>query len=348
VSRTESPARRDLAALVLAWTVPLLPARRRDWGEAMQAELAGIVAPPERRRFTRGCALAIVRRADPVPLASFAVLIAIVLATVVLTAETAYQPLHFGLIAMTFLLGLIYLTGGRVALLAPPPARSRLAGAVRAGGALTLGSLALGIVLSDRSGDGNVVDRATSGVPIFTVLIALYLVGFMALTSRALTDTLVLVRGVSLGLGAAAIWLVFVLARPPLPLTSRSAFAVLAIAILAAAVVGALNEAALLTALCTTLVGALSMFVVATLALAFGPASWVPSDTAALTPAARLAQSRVEARESYLQLILIGALAALAIAVVAYRHRALGSSRIRAGRGTGTAPHRQDPRIADR
>jgi len=61
------------------------------------------------------------------------------------------------------------------------------------------------------------------------------------------------------------------------------------------------------------LVGSLSIFVVVQLALAFGPAGWIPSDTAALTPAARLAQSRVEALESYLSLMLVGVAAAVTI-----------------------------------
>jgi hypothetical protein len=55
--------------------------------------------------------------------------------------------------------------------------------------------------------------------------------------------------------------------------------------------------------------------------LAFGPADWVPSDSAALTPAARLAQSRGEAGESYLVLLLVGAVAALALTVSALRRR---------------------------
>jgi hypothetical protein len=320
VSRPDFRARRDAAGLVLSWIVPLLPAARRDWGRAMQAELAGIDTSADRWRFTGGCALAIIRRPAAGSLASLAAPVGIVLATVLLTKETAYQPLRFGLIAMTLFLSLLYLAGDRAAFFAPLVGRSQLASAVRVGGALMLGSLTLGIVLSDRSGDGYVMDRATTGVPIFTVLIALYLVGFMSLTSAALADTKVLVRGVSLGLGAAVSWLAFAIAQAPLPLSSRSAFVVLAIAILAAALVGAMHEQALLTALCASLVGALSIFVVAHLALAYGPASWVPSDTAALTPAARLAQSRVEAGESYLQLVLIGVIAAISVFAIAYRN----------------------------
>lgn len=319
MSRLDSHVQADGAALLLSWTVPLLPAADRDWGQAMQAELAAIETSGDRWRFTGGCALAILSRPGAGPLASLLVPVGVVLATVLLTVDTAYLPLRFGLIAMSLLLSVLYLAGDRAAFFAPPRARSQLAAAVRASGALTLAGLALGIVASDRSGDGNVVDRATTGVPVFTVLIALYLVGFMSLTSRALADARMLLQGVSIGLTAAVTWLAFVTAQPPLPLSSRSALAVLAIAIVVAAVVGAAHEAALLTALSSVLVGALAIFVVAHVALAYGPASWVPSDTAALTPAARLAQSRVEAVEGYLQVILIGVIAALAISVIAFR-----------------------------
>jgi hypothetical protein len=134
-----------------------------------------------------------------------------------------------------------------------------------------------------------------------------------------LADSKVLVHGVALGLGTAVIWSAFAIAQPPLPLSSRSAFAVLAIGVLVATVLGSRHQAALITALCAALVAALAIFVAAHLALAYGPANWVPSDTAALTPAARLAQSRVEAGEGYLQIILIGEIAAAIILAIAYR-----------------------------
>jgi hypothetical protein len=287
----------------------------------MQAELAGIDDAVDRWRFTRGCALAIISRPAAAALASLALPIGIVLTTVLLTVDTAYLPLRIGLIVMALLISLLYLSGDRATFFAPRTTGSNLAAFVRAGGALALGGLVLGIVLSDRSGDGNVVDRATFGVPIFTVLIALYLAGFMALTSPYLADTRMLAVGTSLGVTAAVVWLAVVLTQPPLPLSSRSAVAVLGVAILAGAAIGAVREGAVRTALCTALVGALSIFVLTHLALAYGPASWVPSDTAALTSAARLSQSRVEAGESYLRVIVIGAIAAVVILGCAFRNR---------------------------
>ena len=47
--------RADAAARVLRGVVRLLPSARRDWGAAMEAELAAIQGPAERRRFVLGC-----------------------------------------------------------------------------------------------------------------------------------------------------------------------------------------------------------------------------------------------------------------------------------------------------
>lgn len=52
----------DLAAVVLRWAVRTLPTHQSDWGEAMSAELAGLVDRAERRRFALGCTIALVRR----------------------------------------------------------------------------------------------------------------------------------------------------------------------------------------------------------------------------------------------------------------------------------------------
>lgn len=303
-----------MAATVLAVATALASPARRPWARAMQAELASIDTSADRWRFTRGCAIAIMKGTAAGPVVALGVTISLVSATVVLTARTAYAPMHFALIAMVCILGAVYLIGDRSTLLTDAT-RSRLGGGVRAGGALALAWLAEGIVLSFRSGDGNVVDRASTGVPIFTVLIALYLLGFMSLTSPTVADTWMLVRGVGLGLAAAVLWLVTALARLPLPLSSGSAFAILVVAAVVAACIGAARGAALITAACTGLVGALSIFVAIHLALLYGPPSWIPSDTAALTPAARLAQSRVEAGESYLLVFLVGVVSAIILIV---------------------------------
>ena len=55
----------DLAARYVGVVARLLPATRSQWGEAMQAELAALESPSERRRFALACT-----RAALVPSAS--------------------------------------------------------------------------------------------------------------------------------------------------------------------------------------------------------------------------------------------------------------------------------------
>jgi WD40 repeat protein len=50
------PAGRDPAGWLLDLAIRLLPARRRDWGQAMRADFACIASPSERWRFALGCA----------------------------------------------------------------------------------------------------------------------------------------------------------------------------------------------------------------------------------------------------------------------------------------------------
>jgi WD40 repeat protein len=50
------PAGRDPAGWLLDVAVRLLPARRREWGQAMRADFACIATTPERWRFALGCA----------------------------------------------------------------------------------------------------------------------------------------------------------------------------------------------------------------------------------------------------------------------------------------------------
>ncbi len=283
----------------------------------MQAELAGINAVDDRWQFTRGCTLVIARRAA---LGSFGIAVGAVLVTVLLTARTHFVPLRIGLIAMVAVLSIVALLGDRATLFAPPLTSARSCAAVRYGAVLALGWVTIGIVISFRSGAGS-VDRASSGVPILTTLIALYLIAFLSLTSRALADSWMLTCGIGLGIAAALLWLILALVHPPMPATTSAAFAVLSVASLTAAAAGAVRRAAALTALCTAVVGALSIVVLHLAAVTYGPASWVPPNSAALTPAARLVQSRAEAGDNYLGLLLVGALAAIGILASAIRHR---------------------------
>lgn len=241
-------------------------------------------------------------------------------ATIVLTIRTAYLPMHVGLISMVVLLAATSVVTECAAPWAMTPEGLSFARAVRTGGSLVLALLTLGVVLGFRSDDGNVVDRASTGVPVATVTIALYLLGFAALTSAAPGDRWALLRGAGIGVTAVPVWLVIATAGgAPLPLLSNGAFGVLAVAGAAAAAWGAGRGAALRVVLCTGVVGSLAVYAAARAAFAIGPAAWIPPDSAALTPAARLAQSRAEAADNYLPVLALGALAAIVVVAVTLR-----------------------------
>ena len=59
---TKTDTRRDGANRALSLAVRLLPPARREWGDAMQAELAAIERGPARRRYALGCARAVCAR----------------------------------------------------------------------------------------------------------------------------------------------------------------------------------------------------------------------------------------------------------------------------------------------
>ena len=77
------PARRDLASDLLALAVWVLPAGRREWGEAMTAELACLEARAERRSFAASCLWAAVGAEQLVRLTKY---LAFVAATIALLA----------------------------------------------------------------------------------------------------------------------------------------------------------------------------------------------------------------------------------------------------------------------
>lgn len=259
--------------------------------------------PPPRARASLGT------------LVGLAVPAGLVLATALLGTRTTYLPLRAALVAMVAVLGVLQVVGARV--LFPAPAdRSPLVLAVRTGGALAVAWTALSVVLVDASDGGDAVDRARTGVPVLTVLLALLLTAFLVSTSGAPESAVAPARGAALGAGCAALWLAACLITPPLPSSGWSAALVVGLAGALGVRTGAPRGAALLTGLCTAMAAALSVVLLVGLALACGPAAWVPPDSAALTPAARLAQSRVEAGEGYLSVLLLGALAALGVLVL--------------------------------
>ncbi len=318
----------DAAGWLLAGAVRLLPDGRREWGRAMHAELAGIGPVGARWRFALGCLGVVTRQRMTLRAVGYLVLAAGVLAGVVgLTRTIAYAPLRGGLIALVSILVAMSWLGRRRAVFGPVGTgrASRLAAA---GAYVLVGAMALTIVLDMRGpGLANPDDKATNGVPIYTVLLTLYLVGFLAATAHRCAATgRVLATGVASGLGATACWLALVLAMGSIPADLGPALGFIGVAMGVAGFVnsGRRGSAALgqLAGLFAGALAALLIVIVVWGLAGYGPASLIPDlAPAALSPAADLAQSRVEINDPYVGLLALGCLAAAALTAVSVATR---------------------------
>jgi hypothetical protein len=154
---------RDPAEWLVAAAVALLPARRREWGRAMQAELAGIEAGGERRRFALGCLRVVATQPAVLRGAGYPLLMAGVLVAVIgWTSTIGYAPLRWGLVAGVLLLVTVSWLGRRPGMFGPV-GDGWAARLVRAGGYLLVGAMAVGFFGSVRS-SGNPGEQAHYGV----------------------------------------------------------------------------------------------------------------------------------------------------------------------------------------
>jgi hypothetical protein len=189
---------------------------------------------------------------------------------------------------------------------------------VRSVGLLLVAAVTLGTVLDFRSA-GNVVDKASTGVPRLTVMLSLSVVGILALTGRAArASRRDLVVGVACGLLAAAVWAVPLLVGP-VPGSMLWALVVVTVAAAGLLVPDAGLPGRPGRAACAVLVA--SLLVVATVQglQRFGSARFVPDLTPAALPADRIAESRIEMTDPYIGLLLLGCLLGAALTVAAFR-----------------------------
>jgi hypothetical protein len=318
-----SRAAGDAPGWLLAAAVRLLPSARRDWGRAMRAELAGIGPARDRWRFTAGCARVVAGQPAAQRAIGYPLLMAgVVVAVVAWSGRVAYAPLRWGLVGLVAILVAVSWLGRRAGVLGPVGGgwAARL---VRAGGYLLVGLLALGSV-TFMAAAANPDDKAANGVPIFAVVLTSYLLGFLAVTARRSGATArVLAVGAGAGLAAGVVWLVAVLAGPPVP-TDVAPACTLVVAAMGAAALGSPGRRGLLAALCAGTLATLLIVTLVGVLARYGPPSLIPDlAPAALSPAADLAQSRIEIEDHYLALLALGCLLAtlLGVTTVVTRQR---------------------------
>jgi hypothetical protein len=327
--------RPGVAGLLLATVVRLLPAGRSEWGAAMRAELAGIASHRARWRFALGCTRVVVIQPGVPRRFGYPVLMAGVLATVIgWTGRIGYPPLRWGLVVLVVVLVAVAWLG-RLRGLLGPVGGSRMARWVRASGYLLVGTLALAVVASMARHD-NPGEQAGNGVPVFTVLLTGYLLGFLAVTAQRSAATAgELAAGEAAGFAAAGVWALAVLAAPPIPADIASTVVLIVLAMLGAALAarrrGSVTRG-LLGALCAGATAALLIVLLVGVLSTLGAPRLIPDlAPAALTPADDLAQSRIEIQDPYLAVLLVGWLIAVVqtVASLATRRRAMaGSDRV--------------------
>jgi hypothetical protein len=186
---------------LLRWAVGMLPARRRDWGRAMQAELAGL----ERGRwsFAFSCARGVLGRPETLlRLVPRLLAVGTLAAVVWLLADIRAGVVRLEAIAMVSALA--------AALWLARPARI-----VGAAGAAILAAEALLFLHGLRLEDG-----ATTVIAVWTAMLTIY----AAALRRAPA------RGAAIGAGAAAAWLAAAVVDPAVPTSSAPALLVIALA----------------------------------------------------------------------------------------------------------------------
>jgi hypothetical protein len=338
-------SRRDPAAWLLATAVRLLPPERARWGAAMRAELAGIDPGPQRWRFALGCLRVIVTRPAVWRHAGYPLLmLAALAATAHWTSHVEYAPLRWGLVGLVA--SLVVVAGlGRVRVLLPV-AGSRAARSMRAFGYLLVGVLAAEAVAFTAHQNS----RSVGGVPVFTVMFAGHLFGFLALTAqRAAATSRTLLTGALAGCAAAAGWTGVVMAFPPIPPDVGLAVLLAALAIGAAVLVARRRgdvRAGLAAGACAGMVAALLILHVVLVLSVTGPAWLIPDLVpAALSPADDVANSRVEIQDPYMWMLLIAWLIALGQSIASLTIRRPDTDNVeswmaRVGAVTTTDSHR--------
>ncbi|GAA0744491.1 hypothetical protein Drose_25320 [Dactylosporangium roseum] len=299
-------SRRDTAARLLATAVRLLPAPRREWGEAMLAELDSIEPRQDRRRFTAGCVGVVVTRPAVWRRAGYALLPAALVGYVVhWSAWIGWAPRRWSVVAFAAALAVV----AELGLIGPlgPVALSRTVRFTRAVAYLLVGALAVEATwfLAHQT------NTDLGGAPVLAVMFAGYLAGALAMTGhRSPAAPRTLLAGLAGGAAIAAAWTAVVVLDPPIP--PHVALAVVLAGISMAGTGIVVNRrhgpaAAWCAATTAGTTGALLILNLVTVLSVAGPADLIPHLMPPALPLAdQVNNSRIELTDRYLWLLLLG------------------------------------------
>ena len=329
----------DLAARYVGVVARLLPATRSQWGEAMQAELAALESPSERRRFALACT-----RAALVPSASAHAagrwLAGAATAGLVLVGEYALGRIIGQLIPLVLVLVLLAWLGRRASYFGP--VRPELAArAARTSGYALVAACLLALIAA-QGVSGLLQPDSLRWAPPFALILTLVTAAFLAMTARGsrLGGT-ALAAGTVAGLVAgAAGFVVLPFERDGTPLAHALPGHGTWLALL---VFGAPAAAALLTARRTreaeqAVMAALCAGACAAQLIALAGLSAIvllpdrvpdivgPVMPAGMTAAQRQIENSIEASDPYFGLLVFGALLASVLWVMARPPRRAGTT----------------------
>jgi hypothetical protein len=309
----------DTPARLLATAVRLMPAERRDWGRAMQAELTAIDAPPDRRDFAWGCVRAAAANFHLLRGAVHLIVVLGTLGTVLAWIATVdYPPIAAVLYVAATVLAAVCWGARRTGMLGPTGSGAsawllRVCGYLVAGGIMAAGLSHLTPATLEAADD-------SVEVLVFSVIAAGFVLAVAAVCSRRSAATArVLATGVGSGLAGTLVWLVAVMVMPPIPPTVGWALAMTGIAAVTAVAANSgragTTAGCLLAGLLATATTMVSLFVVVVLLARLGPDSVIPSIMPHALPGHRISESRVEIVDPYMLILVLAGLAATALSV---------------------------------
>lgn len=316
-----APAERDRPARLLATAVRVMPAGRRDWGRAMQAELAAVEEPADRRSFAWGCVRAAAAEFHLLRGAVHLIVVLVTLATLLAwTGKLDFPPLQWILYAVVPILAGVCWEGRRAGMFGPT-GDGTAAWLLRGAGYLLAATIVAVAVAHAHPATVEAVDDGT-GILVLATVAASFVIGVVAVSARRSAATArVLTTGAGSGLAAAVTWLVLVFAAPPIPASLGWALtltgAAASIAVLANTSRSSTTEGCLLAGLLATAT-TLALIFAGVVALAhWGPDAVIPDVTPAALPGHHITESRVEIVDPYVLALVLAAIAATALALTA-------------------------------
>jgi hypothetical protein len=304
----------DRPARLLAAAARVIPAERREWVRAMQAELGAIDQPADRWSFVWGCLRASHLLRGVLHLL---VVLGVLGALLAWIATTDYAPLFWILSVVTSVLAAVCWQGRRAGMLGPT-GDGVAAWLLRGGGYLAAAAVAAVAVAHARPATQAAAD-AGDGLLAFLAVAGSFLIGLVSVgAARSAATRRVLITAAGSAVAAAVVWLVVVLVAPPIPASVGWALTVTGgAAVVAVLANSATTEGSLLAGL-LAVAGTLALIFLSVLLLAhFGPDTLIPDITPGALPGQHISESRVEIVDPYVLILVLSAVTATALGLAA-------------------------------